>query len=263
MRCVARETNKTAGEPGVVAKAEELKEEAMFWKIRLEKDADGTEEAPVTWDGRFVLHRHYDSEGPHLDLRLEQEGYLVGWRVDGVTLDGDRWATEKGPHPVQWLEQDGDAVREDAGAYAWLERGPEGGVLVLQGQGGAVRRLEVRRESGLPGAVVGAIREVLEAHRVEPQEAAELIADGVAARQRAIGRFCGLGRELDGSAFDEPVWRKTLAGLTLDEIHTQLRAYEVRFDRKYPPQRVSRPERLPSAADEERTGAARAIVRDG
>jgi hypothetical protein len=68
--------------------------------------------------------------------------------------------------------------------------------------------------------------------------------DGALARQRAIERFCGLGRELDAEAFDPAVWRKTLAGLTLEEIQAHLRTYEVRFDRVYPPAPVSRPERL-------------------
>jgi len=40
------------------------------------------------------------------------------------------------------------------------------------------------------------------------------------------------------------VWRKTLGGLSLREIHRHLEAYEVRFDQKNPPQPVSRPEPL-------------------
>ena len=80
-------------------------------------------------------------------------------------------------------------------------------------------------------------------------------------RQIAVERLCGLGRELDGAVFDEAVWRKTLRGLSLDEIHRQLHAYEVRFDRKYPPQSVSRPERLPEDKEEGRAGAAMAILR--
>jgi hypothetical protein len=67
-----------------------------------------------------------------------------------------------------------------------------------------------------------------------------------------------LGRELDGSAFDDSVWRRVLAGLSLDEIHSQLRAFEVRFDQKYPPSPVSRPEKLRDADAEDSAGTTRA-----
>ncbi|MCL4695239.1 MAG: hypothetical protein KJ060_22340, partial [Candidatus Hydrogenedentes bacterium] len=50
--------------------------------------------------------------------------------------------------------------------------------------------------------------------------------------------------ELDGPSFDDTLWRRTLAQLSLDEIHVHLRAYETRFDQKYPPAPVSRPEPL-------------------
>jgi len=153
-------------------------------------------------------------------------------------------------------------VREDGGVYAWLERSADGGVLVLEGQAGVLRQVRVRREPGLPAHEVRAILVALEAYGVEAADAGSLIADGVTARRRAIERLCGLGRELDGSAFDEAVMRKTLSQLTLEEVHAQLRAYEVRFDQKYPPQPVSRPERLPDEAVTERADAAMAIVRE-
>jgi len=235
----------------------------MFWKVTLEEDGAARDAAPAAWDGRFVLHRHCDGEGPHLDLRLEQEGYLVGWRVDGAALEGASWAVEKAPHPVAWLDRDGDAVRADAGMYAWEARSADGGVLVLDGEQGGVRRLRVTREAGLPIAAVRAVCEALAASGADPADAAGLIADGVTARRRAVARLCGLGRELDGDAFDEGVWRKALRLLPVEEIHAQLRAYEVRFDQKYPPQPVSRPERLPGEEPEGRGGAAMEIVRGG
>lgn len=207
-------------------------------------------------DGRFVLHRHCDEWGPHLDLRLEQDGYLLGWRIDGVTLSGEPWATEKAPHPVWWLEQDSDAVREDAGIYAWLERGPDGGSLLLEGRNGA-RRLRVEREPGLHAGTVRSICEALSECGADADQVKQLILDGVTARRRAMTRLCGLGRELDGGAFDEEVSRKVLVPLSLEEIHAQLRAYEVRFDHKYPPAPVSRCEKLDDLAVEHETGNAR------
>jgi hypothetical protein len=48
----------------------------------------------------------------------------------------------------------------------------------------------------------------------------------------------------------------------LDEIQGHLRAYEVRFDRKHPPQPVSRPERLDVDEEQEhRTDAVMEILR--
>lgn len=214
----------------------------MYWRLcPVTGERDGA--LPSHVDGRFVLHRHHDAGGAHLDLRLEVEGCCVGWRVEETALDGAAWAREKAPHPLHWLEQDGDAVREDAGSYAWLDRDDEGGHLVLRGAKGD-RVLRVERGPELPAAAVHAVLDAVRAAQAGPEEVAGLIGDGVTARQRAVARFCGLGRELDGEAFDEAVWRKTLAGLTLTEVHRHLSAYEMRFDRKYPPTPVSRPERL-------------------
>jgi len=84
------------------------------------------------------------------------------------------------------------------------------------------------------------------------EDAPQLLRDGVTARTRACERFCALGRELDGAAFGETVWRKTLSGLSLDEIHEHLRSYEARFDLKYPPQPVSVAEALPEEGKSDR-----------
>ena len=269
----------------------------MFWRIVVEDPADAGENGPgpdgvakaqrapglrhgkrgedagagrsdgmAGFDGRFVLHRHCDAQGPHLDLRLEQDGHLVGWRIDAAALSGEAWATEKPPHPLRWLDQDGDAVRGDAGVYQWLERSAGGGVLLLAGNAGT-KRLRVSREEGLPARYVRSVCEALTACGAGGEEAGRLIVDGMAARRRATARLCGLGRELDGGAFDEAVCRKALSGLSLDEIHGQLRAYEVRFDQKYPPRAVSCAERLPEedrgeASTKVRAAEAFSIVRE-
>ena len=73
----------------------------MFWKVICEER--GAVPDVEQSNGRFVLHRHVDAMGPHLDLRLEQDGYLVGWRIEGDSLDGEPWATRKSPHRVSWL----------------------------------------------------------------------------------------------------------------------------------------------------------------
>jgi len=231
----------------------------MYWQL-IREPADPADALPAAWDGRFVLHRHTDDGGPHLDLRIEHGGVLLGWRIDGTSLDGAPWAIEKGPHPVHWLDQDGDAVREAAGQYAWLERDADGGLLLCAGPGGAFRIRVTRVEAPRP-AEVRALAEALAEHGVAAADAPRLLADGLTARRRAVARLCGLGRELDGSAFDEAVWRRMLEGLPLDEIHGQLRAFEVRFDQAHPPRPVSRPEPLSGGDDPPRAESAWAILR--
>ncbi|MBN2310872.1 MAG: hypothetical protein JXR94_17995 [Candidatus Hydrogenedentes bacterium] len=213
----------------------------MYWNLTIEPADAEAGELPA--DGRFVLHRHCDEAGPHLDLRLEQDGWLTGWRIDAASLDGAPWAAEKAPHPIRWLDEDGDAVREDAGVFTWLERGRDARRVLLQGHDGA-RTVRAIREEGLRPEVARSLREALAACGADAEAAAGLIADGATARQRVVERLCGLARELDGEAFDEGVTRKAMAPLSLEEIQRHLRAYEVRFDHKYPPQPVSRPEPL-------------------
>lgn len=233
----------------------------MFWKMSVEKIEEPFEFESSKSEGRFVLHRHRDESGVHLDLRVECGACLRGWRIDGDALVDGCWAIEKAPHPVRWLDDDGDAVREDAGRYHWEYRGADGGSLVLLGERGPVR-IQIARQ---PGVTPGAVREIyaaLDAVQADAGDAASLIRDGATARERAVARLCGLGRELDGRTFEEEVWRKTVSGLTLDEIHTQLRAFEVRFDALYPPQPVSRPEALPEVGSESRSEAALSILRN-
>ncbi|MCC6489011.1 MAG: hypothetical protein IT364_16040 [Candidatus Hydrogenedentes bacterium] len=217
----------------------------MYWRVTSEEVSGGARESREFADGSFVLHRHRDADGPHLDLRIECGDCLMGWRIDACTFDGEPWATEKAPHDRRWLEQHGDAECVDAGLYRWAEQRPDARALLLMGRN-ADRMIRIERAEGLNPSTVRAVRDALSACNVEAAHAAQLITDGVTARTRAIERVCGLGRELDGSAFDDGLWRRTLAQLSLDEIHVHLRALELRFDAKYPPSPVSRPEPLPS-----------------
>ena len=229
----------------------------MYWKLHLEPWVEPEIRAV---NGRFVLHRHNDGQGPHLDLRLEHNGCLLGWRIAGKALEDEPWATEKAPHPSAWLERDGDAIREDAGSYVWLERGDSVRTLYLRGQH-EPRILRFERIDTPAPEALRSICDALAQTGADPGKAGALIRDGAQARQRAIERFCGLGRELDGDTFMEPVWCKALAGLSLTEIHEQLRAYETRFDAKYPPAPVSQPEALPEDESPGRAASAMAIAR--
>lgn len=232
----------------------------MYWTLNYEPRDGDVDPHGGKPDGRFVLHRHQDGYGPHYDLRLEQGNALAGWRIDGDGLDGVLWATEKAAHPIKWLDTDGDAVREDAGTYRWLERGTDVMTLELSGaKGVAVVRAE--RAPGLSPSIVRGIVDALSNATLDPDLAPQLVSDGATARRHAIARLCGLGRELDGAAFDESLWQRMLHRVSLDEIHSHLRAFEVRFDAKYPPSPVSVPEVLPEDAASKRNASAWAIAR--
>lgn len=229
----------------------------MYWKVAVEPA-----EAPESFEaaGRFVVHRHTDMGGEHVDVRLEEDGRLTGWRVDAVSLEAEAWASEKAPHPLAWLEDDRDAVRLDAGAYAWERIGPDGGTALLKGCDG-FRRLRAEKIEALPVRAARELAEVAAREDVGAEDLARLAMDGLAARRRSVERLCGLGRELDGEAFAEGVWRKSLRGLPLEEVHEQLRAFELRFDAKYPPQPVSRSETRGDEDGASRGEEAMAIVR--
>lgn len=231
----------------------------MLWNLRPEAPSAAPPDAPA--EGRFVLQRHHDSGGPHLDLRLEQPGgFLLGWRIDAVDLDGDCAATEKSPHPLDWLDQDGDSQRVDAGGYRWLERDDHGGRLLLHGARGSTV-VQVARGVAVSPAAVRTMCDTATRLGVSLDALANLAEDGVAARTRLVERLCGLGRELDGETFDEALWRDTLRGCSLAELQAHLRGYEVRFDAKYPPRPVSRPAPLDDAAEQHPAERALALLR--
>ena len=223
----------------------------MFWQvteIKRMETAPGGEEA-----GRFVLHGHRDAGGAHLDLRLECGEYLAGWRIAGERLEEGCWATEKLPHPARWLEQDGDARREMAGTFAWRRQDPECRVVALT-DGDTVTEVTLKRCEGPSVEDVRALVERVHAHGQAASALPALVEDGITARARAMERFCGLSRALDGNGFDETGWRRLLSGMNLQEIGERLARVETRYDRMHPPSPVSRPERLDT---EEQTASAR------
>ncbi len=234
----------------------------MYWKIAFLPETSPVLEQNQAPAGRFVLHRHVDAAGPHRDLRLEQAGYLVGWRFEQAPCADGVYAIEKAPHPLRWLEHDGDAVREEAGLFTVITWSKDLRELLLEGRH-STQVLRAERMPFLSPETARALHESIREMALEPAALAGILRDGVTARQRALERFCGLGRELDGAAFDEAIWRRTLESLSLEEITRHLRAYEVRFDHKFPPLPTSQPEAL---ADSERgawTNRAMGIVRDG
>ncbi len=214
----------------------------MHWTLE-NVEALAPERAGTARDGRFVLHRHHDAAGPHLDLRMETGGCLAGWRVDGDSLAPGATAGDKAPHPLRWLEQDGSAQRLDRGEYAWESRDGERWTVILRGARGALR-LVWRRERGLSPADAAVLARAAGEHGVPAPGLAALAGDGAEARDRAVARLCALGRRLDGARFDEASWRALLGGRGLREITGHLAAFEARLDELYPPEPASRPEAL-------------------
>lgn len=215
----------------------------MFCKVSRDDGPATLDEAGLKPEGRFVLHRHTDAQGDHLDLRLECEGYLLGWRIDGTDLDDAPWASEKAPHPLHWLDDSTDLTREAVGVYGWERLNGGHGTVLLESEEGCMR-VHIDPVDTMSPRNARSIHSALNEIGVAPEDAADLIHDGATARARAIERLCGLGRELDKGAFEATLWRRSLSAMNLDEIHAQLRAFEDRFDREHPPLPISQPELL-------------------
>lgn len=201
-------------------------------------------------EGRYVVHRHADEGGPHLDLRVEvAERSLAGWRLPADAIDRmgtgeDVLCAVKAEHPARWLDHDSSVCAVvDAGRYT--ESRDEDGSVRLAFSGPALNGVyEFRRRSN-EGVVMALIKtaEQFTGKRVEVADVERLATaaeDGRTARVRAEERLCGLGRELDGDAFDETLWRCMLAPLSLKEIYRQVARFERRYDEKYPPAHVTR-----------------------
>ncbi len=213
----------------------------MYWKItEMTRQEAG---APAADASRFVLHRHQDAEGVHHDLRLEDGNCLLGFRIAGQALEAGCWATEKMPHPKEWLQQDRDAQRVLAGNYGWRDTEPNHRELLLH-SGEATVTLHFERCAALPVESVRALATLAQEQHVALNGLPALVEDGLAARRNAMARFCGLSRELDGTGFDEQHWRDLFGGMTLHQIGEHLAAVEARYDRSHPPAPVSRPETL-------------------
>ncbi|MBI2424980.1 MAG: hypothetical protein HYV27_19290 [Candidatus Hydrogenedentes bacterium] len=211
----------------------------MYWKF--DWLDDNAQEPPLEQHGRFALHRHTDESGPHLDLRLEQAGFLAGWRLASEALESTQWGISKSPHPREWLDQ--AQGREASGVYAWRGWDGDEGVLELY-DGERTWRCRVTRLAGLSAERMGQLVESVHARGRALDELPALVEDGLTARERSVARLCALGKELDASHFEEQSWRALLAKMPLREIDRHLHGFEVRFDAKYPPQPVSLPDPL-------------------
>jgi len=224
---------------------------------------------------RFVLHRHHDDRGEHLDLRLEYGHVLVGWRMPSDALDrlgrGENVVCElKRLHPQRWLDvNDAGCVVEDAGSYRWLVSATDGGVALFDATrfSGTFRfSRQKNRPEQAPDAYeksVCLMKKELGLDIARAEDVAQLLAvarDGETARKRAIERLCALGKELDGDSFDEHTWRATLCPLSLSQIHAHLRSFERRFDEKYPPMLVTKQETLDPGGDKHREKLAAGIL---
>ena len=231
----------------------------MYWQIT--QITRQEPESPAADAPRFVLHRHKDTSGIHHDLRLEDGNCLLGFRIIGETLETGCWATEKMPHPKTWLEEDRDAQRLLAGAYAWRDTATDNRELILYTDESAVT-LHLERCNALNVETIRALTTLAQEQHLTTETLPSLVEDGLTARRNAIGRFCGLSRELDGAGFDENHWRDLFNKLSLRQINEHLATVEKRFDKTHPPQPISHPESLifDEVKQENRTQRAREIL---
>ncbi|MBX2817696.1 MAG: non-homologous end-joining DNA ligase [Saprospiraceae bacterium] len=119
-------SNRTAVEV-VLPESEHYKTPAQLEAYAKKRDFGKTPEpAPsvLTTDGNaFVVHRHHASS-LHYDLRLEKDGTLLSWAVPkglphkpGIK----RLAVETEPHPIQYLQFDGEIPKgEYGGGMMWI-----------------------------------------------------------------------------------------------------------------------------------------------
>ena len=157
----------------------------MYWNIALLPDATPDSKREHGPAGRYVIHRHFDGGGPHRDLRLEQAGHLAGWRFEQPLCAEGAWAVEKGPHPLRWLDHDGDAAREDAGLYTVIAWAKDVRELFLDGRHGT-HILRAERMPLLSPEAARALHVTMREMALEPAALAGILRDGVTARRRAL-----------------------------------------------------------------------------
>ncbi|MCK5862590.1 MAG: hypothetical protein KAH38_08900 [Candidatus Hydrogenedentes bacterium] len=227
----------------------------MYWKLTTLTRQEPTGNAADAQ--RFVLHRHKDASGIHHDLRLEEGNFLLGFRIAGDSFETGCWATEKMPHPKEWLQQDRDAQRILAGTYRRHTLDQDHHEITLHSQDETVTLHFERCDT----PAVESIRDLAacaQKHNLPMDTLTARIEDGLAARRNSIARFCSLSRELDGKNFAENTWRDLFDGMELRQVDEQLAGVEARYDRAHPPCPVSHPETLEPKEDTRQNRAQRA-----
>ncbi len=215
----------------------------MFCRM-VEHQGEIPVDVPFHSEGRFVVHLHRDRQGSHLDLRIEQKGYLLGWRIEDTEFRSELWGTEKLPHDNSWLDKDNTEDTKYVGDYRWFSRGDGNGYLVLRMKDNSQLTYRVERWGGFSIRFQRALYQCMRKWQISPLEVLSLIEDGINARNQAIRKICGLGKFLEGDNFDSAQWEKVLSHCSLDEIYASLRRWESRLERQSPPTPFSKPERV-------------------
>ncbi len=201
-------------------------------------------EIPFHSEGRFVIHTHKDKQGSHFDLRIEQNGYLLGWRIDDTELRNELWGTEKLPHDLSWLDTENTSSATETGDYRWFSHGDGNGYLILRMKDPHQITYRVERWGGFPIRFQRALWQNMRKWQLTPSQVLSLIEDGITARNYAIQRICGLGTYLEGDNFDASQWEKVMSRCSFNEIYANLKKWEARFEAQSPPTTRSRPEKV-------------------
>lgn len=215
----------------------------MFCRM-IEHQGEIPVDVPLHSEGRFVLHTHKDKQGAHLDLRIEQKGYLLGWRIDDTELRSELWGTEKLPHDPSWLNMENAEDEKHSGDYRWFSQGDGNGYLNLRLKDNQQYTYRVERWGGFSIRFQRALWQNMRKWQLSPSQVLSLIEDGITAREYAVRRMCGLGKFIEGDTFDASQWEKVMSKCSLNEIYTNLRKWENRLERQTPPQRLSQPEKV-------------------
>lgn len=191
--------------------------------------------------GRFIVQRHQDNLGVHIDIRLEHEGYLTGWRIDGVSeLADEMWGEAKLPHNPNLL-YDANLPEIERGIYQWYLEDGEIGILELVSTSEDCKVFRVEKCCGVPLSVQRKLIEICSGYGLKWDEVSSLIGDGLKAREWMITKICGMAQYLDDQAFVQDDYVEYLKNRSFEELKESLIIWEKRLSLKKPVERVTKP----------------------
>ncbi|MCX8065998.1 MAG: hypothetical protein N3G21_12650 [Candidatus Hydrogenedentes bacterium] len=212
----------------------------MIYKFQRVYIQDGLELGEVAM-GRFIIHRHSDIAGEHIDIRLEEDFSLVGWRVDGTSELGDEmWGVAKLPHHPGLLD-DGTIPVVAKGKFRWLLDNKDDTFLELEFDDGEIRVYKVEKHGGLPASIQNRLNKIISDNGLSWDEALSLIGDGIKAREWLITKICGMVEYSGNYILPQAEYAEYLKGKSLDELKRNLTYWEKKVSSNQSVGRLTRP----------------------